>query len=82
MTKATKSKAAPKPQEFEVVAYVTISVSKRIKATSREEALKRADGLGLPGLCHQCEGAGADYEDSWEINGLDGTPKDLKIVEE
>ena len=66
---------------FKVRAEVTIGVTKRVRATSAEEAKDIAESLSMPGLCHVCDGAGADDEESWEIGGLDGEPVNVTVEE-
>lgn len=67
--------------KFVVSAEVTVSLHKEIEADSREEAIEKAQELGIPGLCHFCENAGLDADDEWELNGLDGEPDNLRVDE-
>lgn len=78
MAKKTKSDAT---REFTVTGEVTISVSKRVRATSAEEAKDIADTLGMPGLCHQCSHAGNDDAEAWELDGLDGEAVNVRVEE-
>jgi hypothetical protein len=57
-----------------VSGYLTIGVVKEIEASSESEARTKAGALGVPGLCHQCSGAGGTGE--WELNGFDDPPDD------
>jgi hypothetical protein len=68
-------------KEYTVRAELTISVTKRVRATSAEEAKDIADALVLTGLCHACEHAGDDDEDSWELGALDGEPLNVSVEE-
>ena len=68
-------------REFTVRAKVTISVTKRVRATSAEEAKDIADALVVPGLCHQCSRAGEDDAEAWELGGLDGEPVNVTVEE-
>lgn len=75
----------PKAEEktYLVSGYLTISVFKEIRATSIEEARKKAEVLSTPGLCYHCDKAGEGDDDTWELNGFDDPPDDcVKYVEE
>lgn len=79
---ATKqSEKAPTVREYAVKATVTISIGKRVRASSAEEARDMAEALTMPGLCHVCESAGEDDPESWVIGGLDGEPSDIEVEE-
>jgi hypothetical protein len=56
-------------QEYTVNGYATVTVVANIKARSKAEAIKKAQGLSLPNLCHQCDGAGNQDEGQWTISG-------------
>ena len=66
---------------FKVRAEVTIGVTKRVRATSAEEAKDIAESLSMPGLCHQCSRAGEDDAEAWELGGLDGEPVNVTVEE-
>lgn len=57
-----------------VSGYVTMSVVAEVEANSKAEAKRKAEELGIPGLCHQCSDAGG--EDEWTLNGFDDLPDD------
>ena len=63
-------------RDYIVEGYLTISVYKKIRATSRKAAIKKARDLATPSLCHQCDGAGTDDPCAWELNGFDDPPDD------
>ncbi len=62
-------------REYTVAGYLTIGVSQTVMASSREEALAKAEALSAPNLCHQCSEAGGD-EGTWQLNGFDDPPDD------
>jgi hypothetical protein len=67
-------------KKYMVSARVTISLHKKIEATSPKEAMKIARGLGMPGLCYSCSNGGSQDEESWELSGeLDGEPVEIAI---
>ena len=79
---ATKqSKTAPAEREYTITAELTISVSKRVRASSEAEAIAKGNNLGMPGLCHECDNAGNDDDETWEIGGLDGEPCNIEVQE-
>jgi hypothetical protein len=68
---------------YRVYGYLTISVVKDIKATSEDDARKKAEDLSAPSLCWQCSSAGEGQSDVWELNEFDEVPDDcVKDVEE
>jgi hypothetical protein len=67
-------------RDYTVNGYLTISVVKTVQASSREEAIEKAQQLSEPSLCWQCDSAGKDNPDSWELNGFDEPPDDCVLV--
>lgn len=63
-------------REYVVSGYLTISVTKTLRARSKAHARKLAEELRAPGLCYQCSSAGEDSSDEWELNGFDDPPDD------
>lgn len=61
---------------YVVSGYLTISVVKTVRASSRDEARKIAECLAAPSLCHQCSSAGEHDDGVWELNGFDDPPDD------
>jgi hypothetical protein len=60
-----------------VTACATVSVFTRVQARSKAHAIEIAESRGMPGLCHQCAGAG-DEETGWSLSdGIDGSAHDL-----
>lgn len=80
MAKKTKP-AESEEREFTVVAWVSVGLRKKVRARSAEEALDKANELGVPGLCYQCESSGERDEDTWVLNGLNDTPMDVSVEE-
>lgn len=78
---AKQSKMEPTVREYTVMGTITISINKRVRASSAEEARDMAGALTVPGLCHACESAGEDDPESWVIGGLDGEPCNIEVEE-
>lgn len=78
---AKQSKMEPTVREYTVMGTITISINKRVRASSAEEARDMAEALTVPGLCHACESAGEDDPESWVIGGLDGEPCNIEVEE-
>jgi hypothetical protein len=63
-------------REYIVSGYLTIGVSKIIRARSKKHARELAQDLNSPRLCYQCASAGEEDDDCWELNGFDEPPDD------
>lgn len=79
-TKKTKP-AEGEEREYTVTAWVHVGLCKTVRARSAEEAREKAEQLGVPGLCHQCDSAGDQHADSWTLNGLGDIPEDIEVEE-
>lgn len=71
-----------KMKKFAMAAEVTISLVAVVEAETLGEAMRKAEDLAVPDLCHVCSDAG-DGTTEWQLTGsLDGEPRCITGVED
>lgn len=58
--------------KFTVYLTTTASTSIQVEAEDREEAIEKAESVGMPTICAQCSGMGGDQNldlsDVWDVD--------------